>query len=106
MPHYKDPDADILKFINNDPLIVNWPGFRDLEILRFPLIPGDLDSIGIDIYPLVNTVDSKVKGLVLVLGFDPAKKEFAIRRKPWARRPRPGDVGFLEDAIERKGSAS
>ena len=28
MPHYKFPDPDVLKFINNDPLIDTWPGFQ------------------------------------------------------------------------------
>lgn len=77
-PHYKDPNVDVLKFINNNPSIQNWPGFPDLEILRFPLIPGDMDSLGIDIYPLINTTENKITGLVLVLGFDPGKKEFVI----------------------------
>src|SRR5215813_10777159 len=81
LPHYKFPDPDVLKFISNDPHIQDWPGFSTLEILRFPLIPRDFDSLGIDVYPIVNRSENKIKGLVLVLGFDPGKKEFDISDK-------------------------
>lgn len=80
-PHYKDTNTDVLKFICHDPLIEEWPGFSTLEILRFPLLPGDLDTLGIDIYPIINRTENKIKGLVLVLGFDPANKEFDISDK-------------------------
>ncbi|HTE29599.1 MAG TPA: DUF6603 domain-containing protein [Chryseolinea sp.] len=81
VPHYKDPDANVLKFVNNDPLIDNWPGFKDLEILRFPIIPQQVDSLGVDIYPLINKADSRIKGLVSVLRLDPGEKVFAISDK-------------------------
>jgi hypothetical protein len=81
IPHYKFPVPDVLRFISNDPLIEDWPGFSTLEILRFPLIPGDFDSLGVDVYPIVNRVANKIKGLVLVLGFDPDKKEFVLSDK-------------------------
>jgi len=78
IPHYRDPEPDVLKFINNDPLIDTWPGFKDLEILRFPLIPRNVDSLGLDIYPLINTADNRIKGLVSVLRVDPEEKVFVI----------------------------
>jgi len=76
--YYKAPVADVLKFINNNPTIDTWPGFAALEILRFPLIPGDLFGFGLDIYPLINTADSTVTGLVTVIGFDPETKEIDL----------------------------
>ena len=81
LPHYRDPEPDVLKFINNDPLIDTWSGFKGLEILRFPLIPQDVDSLGLDIYPLINTADNRVKGLVSVLRLDPAEKVFVVSEK-------------------------
>jgi hypothetical protein len=78
MPHYKFPDPDVLKFINNDFLIDTWPGFDTLEILRFPLVPNRGDGLGLDIYPLINTTDSMIKGLVLVLRVDPGETVFVI----------------------------
>jgi len=81
IPHYRDPDLDVLKFINNNPTIEDWTGFDDLEILRFPLIPNDFDSVGIDVYPLIDTVNDKFTGLVLGLGVDPEQMEFTITDK-------------------------
>jgi hypothetical protein len=81
MPHYKFPDPDVLKFINNDPLIDTWPGFDTLEILRFPLVPKKVNGLGLDIYPLINTTDNRIKGLVLVLRVDPGEKVFVINDK-------------------------
>jgi hypothetical protein len=78
IPHYKFPDPNVLKFISNDPLVEDWPGFETLEILRIPLIPRDFDGLGIDVYPIINRVANKIKGLVLVLRFDPDNKEFDI----------------------------
>jgi hypothetical protein len=78
VPHYRYPEPDVLKFINNDPLIDTWPGFKELEILRFPLIPRKVDSLGLDIYPLINTADNRIKGLVSVLRLDPGEKVFVI----------------------------
>ena len=37
--------------------------------------------MGIDVYPIINRTEDKIKGLVLVLGFDPAIKEFGISDK-------------------------
>jgi hypothetical protein len=81
IPHYRDPELDVLKFINNDPLIDTWQGFKDLEILRFPLIPKKVDSLGLDIYPFINTADNRIKGLVLVLRVDLEEKVFVISDK-------------------------
>lgn len=81
VPHYRDPEPDVLKFINNDPLIDTWLGFKDLEILRFPLIPRKVNSLGLDIYPLINTADNRIKGLVSVLRLDPGEKVFVISDK-------------------------
>jgi hypothetical protein len=81
IPHYRDPELDVLRFINNNPSIENWTGFEELEILRFPLIPDDLDSLGIDVYPLIDTVTDKFIGLVLGLGIDPEQMEYAISDK-------------------------
>jgi hypothetical protein len=78
MPHYKFPDPDVLKFINNDPLIDTWPGFDMLEILRFPLVPKKVDGLGLDIYPFINTTDNKIKGLVMVLRVDPGETVFDV----------------------------
>jgi hypothetical protein len=77
-PHYRSPNTEILKFISNDPLIEEWHQFDTFEILRFPLLPNNLDTLCIDVYPIINRTEDKIKGLVLVLGFDPAVKEFNI----------------------------
>ncbi len=81
IPHYKAPDTDVLKFICNDPQVEEWSGYSTLDILRFPLLPDDLDSLGIDVYPIIDHAQNNIKGLVLVLGFDPAIKEFDISDK-------------------------
>ena len=81
IPHYRDPNLDILKFVNNNPDIETWTGYEELEILRFPLIPNDFDSLGIDIYPLIDTSNDKFTGLVLGLVSNPDQMEYEINDK-------------------------
>ncbi len=68
IPHYRDPGIDTLKFINNNSNIENWSGFSDLEILRFPFIPGKVDAVGMDVYPIIDTNSDQITGLVFGIG--------------------------------------
>lgn len=70
--NFRYPNVDVLQMVNNDPSITDWSGFKDLEILRIPFAPSVNPDIGVDIYPLIDTVADKFTGLVLGVGLDTA----------------------------------
>lgn len=68
--HFKYPNLDVLELINNNPNIAEWPGLKNLEILRIPFAPSYNPEMGVDIYPLIDTTTDTFSGLVLGIGLD------------------------------------
>ena len=68
--HFKYPNLDVLELVNNNPNITDWPGLKDLEILRIPFAPSVNPEMGVDVYPLIDTNTNTFTGLVLGIGLE------------------------------------